>query len=82
MSTVTPPAAHLSPPPPGYRPPTPVTEAHLAAAAARDVAMRAAYDRAPGAFADHAQPTDGGARLDSSAALRKRLLYRSRQRGW
>ncbi len=52
-----------------------------AAVAARDASMRAAYDAMPASFPAHAQPTDGRP-LDTTAAWRKRLLYRSRQRGW
>ena len=34
-------------------------------------------------FPAHAQPDDGSAApLDANAAFRKRLLYRSKQRGW
>jgi hypothetical protein len=49
----------------------------------RDAAMRVAYDRVPTSFPAHAQPDDGSAApLDANAAFRKRLLYRSKQRGW
>jgi hypothetical protein len=48
----------------------------------KDAAMRAAYDRMPEAYPEHAQPDDGSKQLDAHAAFRKRLLYRSKQRGW
>ncbi len=49
----------------------------------RDAAMRAAYDRVPDAYPSHAQPDGpGDAPIDAHAAFRKRLLYRSKQRGW
>lgn len=46
-----------------------------------DTAMRVAYDRIPEQFPAHAQPTDQ-APLDKQGVFRKRLLYRSKQRGW
>jgi succinate dehydrogenase flavin-adding protein (antitoxin of CptAB toxin-antitoxin module) len=48
----------------------------------RDGAMRAAYDAMPAAFPEHAQPDSSAPAIDAHAAFRKRLLYRSKQRGW
>lgn len=47
----------------------------------KDAELRTAYDEMPASYPAHAQPTDA-APLDSAAAFRKRLLYRSKQRGW
>lgn len=47
----------------------------------KDTELRTAYDELPSSYPAHAQPTDA-APLDASAAFRKRLLYRSKQRGW
>jgi hypothetical protein len=47
----------------------------------RDAAMRAAYDAMPKQYPAHAQPDDSKP-IDAHAAFRKRLLYRSKQRGW
>ena len=52
---------------------------------ATDEALRAAYDAVPAAFPAHSQPGAGAGgqpAVDHQAALRKRLLYRSKQRGW
>jgi hypothetical protein len=47
----------------------------------RDLALRAAYDRRPPAdYPAHAQ--DPASMVDATIAYRKRLLYRSKQRGW
>lgn len=49
----------------------------------RDTAMRAAHDSLPEAYPAQSQSTLPGAPvLDQHAAYRKRLLYRSKQRGW
>ena len=48
---------------------------------ARDGAMRQAYVAAQSSFPAHSQPP-GGLAVDATEANRKRLLYRSRQRGW
>ena len=59
--------------------------AHIDIASA-DAALRKAYDAQPTEYSAHAQPpADGGvAPLVPGGAepLRKRLLYRARQRGW
>lgn len=47
----------------------------------KDTELRTAYDELPASYPAHAQPTDA-APLDAAAAFRKRLLYRSKQRGW
>jgi len=47
----------------------------------KDAELRHAYDAMPASYPAHAQPTDAPA-LDTLAAFRKRLLYRSKQRGW
>lgn len=46
-----------------------------------DAALRAAYDAMPSAFPQHSQPP-GEPDVDALTAFRKRLLYRSKQRGW
>jgi hypothetical protein len=46
-----------------------------------DAAMRAAYDRVPEKFPEHAQ-AKGETPLDQHSAFRKRLVYRAKQRGW
>ncbi len=46
-----------------------------------DGALRAAYDAMPKSYPAHAQ-ADEGAPIDAHSAFRKRLLYRSKQRGW
>lgn len=46
----------------------------------KDEAMRKAYDRVPDVFPEHSQAS--GEVIDKEAAFRKRLLYRSKQRGW
>lgn len=61
------------------------TEAMAADAAARigsaDEALRRAYDALPESYPQHALPTPDST-LDKTTAYRKRLLYRSKQRGW
>lgn len=53
----------------------------------RDSAMRTAYDTVPKIYPVHAQPDDPITGqitnpIDQHIAFRKRLLYRSKQRGW
>ena len=54
----------------------------LAKSAATDARMRRDYDAMPARFAAHAQPPAGVAAVGAREAFRKRLLYRSKQRGW
>ena len=46
----------------------------------RDSSLREKYDRLPSSFPESSQPPEGG--IDRVEAFRKRLLYRSKQRGW
>lgn len=46
-----------------------------------DGALRTKYDAMPRSYPAHSQPV-GGKEIDSQQAFRKRLLYRSKQRGW
>ena len=69
-------------------PPTPLSPEDQAAHDAvmlligeRDARLRASYDSQPASLPPHAQPPSGPP-LDGAASFRKRLLYRSRQRGW
>ena len=59
-----------------------VTPELLAKSAAADARMRRDYDAVPARFAPHAQPGGGAAEVGAREAFRKRLLYRSKQRGW
>ena len=59
-----------------------VTPELLAKSAATDARMRRAYDAMPERFAPHAQPGGGAPEVGAAEAFRKRLLYRSKQRGW
>lgn len=43
--------------------------------------MRVSYDAMPDEYPAHAQPT-GGDPISSADGFRKRLIYRSKQRGW
>lgn len=49
---------------------------------ASDEALRVAYDARPSSYPANSQPPGGAPRVDDLTALRKRLLYRSKQRGW
>ncbi len=62
-----------------------LTEEQIRKIGERDAAMRAAYDAMPSGYPEHARgevlqglPNPD----DPDAAFRKRLLYRSKQRGW
>ena len=61
--------------------PREMSPAHVTKIGAADAAMRAAYDALPAAFSAHALAPGAPplARLD---VVRKRLAYRSKQRGW
>ena len=69
-----------------------ITAELLAKSAATDARMRRDYDAMPARFAPHAQPPPGsgpgggggggGGEVGVREAFRKRLLYRSKQRGW
>ena len=59
-----------------------VTPELLAKSAATDARMRRDYDAMPARFAAHAQPGGGAPEVGAAEAFRKRLLYRSKQRGW
>jgi succinate dehydrogenase flavin-adding protein (antitoxin of CptAB toxin-antitoxin module) len=48
----------------------------------RDADLRATYDAVLDTYPAHAQPDDGTATVDKYEAYKKRLLYRSKQRGW
>ena len=55
----------------------------------RDASMRRAYDAIPNVYPEHSQPRQGisstspsSPNIDASEGFRKRLLYRSKQRGW
>ncbi len=63
-----------------YTPPVEMTEAHVSAISTKDSAMRAAYDSVRDNFPATSQADVGI--IDRDAAVRKRLLYRSKQRGW
>ena len=59
--------------------------AHVAATiiGRRNADMRASYEAMVDTFPPHAQPPQGeGATVDKIEAYRKRLIYRSKQRGW
>lgn len=60
----------------------PLTEAQRALASRRDADMRANYEAVLSVYPDHAQPQDGSAKVDKIEAYKKRLIYRSKQRGW
>ena len=57
-----------------------IPEERVARAREADAELRAAYDELPEAFPEHALPPSGV--LDHDEVLRKRLIYRSKQRGW
>jgi len=59
-----------------------VTPELLAKSAATDARMRRDYDAMPTRFAPHTQPGGGAPEVGAAEAFRKRLLYRSKQRGW
>jgi hypothetical protein len=61
--------------------PRTLSEEHVRLIGERDEALRRAYDAVPAQYPAHAQPA-GAAPVDQHAAFRKRLLYRSKQRGW
>jgi succinate dehydrogenase assembly factor 2 len=58
-----------------------MTDEHLRRIGEKDEAMRKAYDRVPDAFPETSQ-SSGKQVIDKDMAFRKRLLYRSKQRGW
>lgn len=47
-----------------------------------DAKLRASYDEMPASYPAHALAPGDGAALTHEDAFRKRLLYRSKQRGW
>jgi hypothetical protein len=57
-------------------------DAELARASRRDADMRANYEDVPSEYPAHAQPSDPAAKVDKLQAYRKRMIYRSKQRGW
>lgn len=59
---------------------TDFTEQTLEKIGLADEKLRQAYDAMPESYPAHAQPE--GKALDKTEAFRKRLLYRSKQRGW
>ena len=59
---------------------TDVEEAYFRKVAEEDEKLRVAYDRMPASYPAHSQAPDSV--LSNQDAFRKRLLYRSRQRGW
>ena len=66
----------------GAAAPTKGTPVDVAAAVVkrRDADLRATYDAILDTYPAHAQPSDGHVGKDE--AYRKRLVYRSKQRGW
>lgn len=65
-----------------YTPGAELPAHRVAALAARDGAMRAAYDALRTEFGAHALAPGAAAPPPPLEVLRKRLLYRSKQRGW
>ncbi len=67
---------------------TDVSPEALKMIAEKDLELRAAYDAMPESYPDHALPsehTNAASSTDSfttTDAYRKRLIYRSKQRGW
>jgi succinate dehydrogenase assembly factor 2 len=64
-----------------YKAPRQMTVEQVTKIGETDAAMRAAYDAVPESFSEHALAPGSGelAHLD---VVRKRLIYRSKQRGW
>ncbi len=60
----------------------PLNETEKEKALKRDADLRATYDAVLSTYPEHAQPTDGSKQVDKLEAYRKRLVYRSKQRGW
>lgn len=48
----------------------------------RDLQLRKQYIATRTTFPESAQPFDGSSRVGAKDAIRKRLIYRSKQRGW
>lgn len=59
-----------------------MTDEHVERLSRKDEEMRSAYDRVRETYPQHAQAGQGVPSIDAAAAFRKRLLYRSKQRGW
>ena len=57
-----------------------LTDEVLALVEERDATLRHKYDKLPEAFPASSQPPGG--EVDHVEAFRKRLVYRSKQRGW
>lgn len=60
----------------------PLTVEEKARVSRKDADLRATYDAVKSEYPAHAQPTDGSQQVDKMEAYRKRLIYRSKQRGW
>ena len=60
----------------------PLSDAEKARVSRRDADLRANYDAVKATYPAHAQPSDGSTAVDKLEAYRKRLIYRSKQRGW
>eukprot|EP00929_Paragymnodinium_shiwhaense_P108136 TRINITY_DN74457_c0_g1_i1.p1 TRINITY_DN74457_c0_g1~~TRINITY_DN74457_c0_g1_i1.p1 ORF type:complete len:219 (-),score=29.21 TRINITY_DN74457_c0_g1_i1:273-929(-) len=60
----------------------PLSDDGIAVARVRDADLRTSYNAIRSDFPEFAQPTDGSPAVDKLEAYRKRLIYRSKQRGW
>ena len=64
-----------------FKPPPIMTAEQVNKIGVTDAAMREAYDAIPSTFSQHAQ-APGTASMTHLQVVRKRLIYRSKQRGW